>query len=243
MRRTLITTAFLALFAAHAAIAAPGLGEKVYSATVEPGVTEFESRYGRLTGGQSDGEDALKLELEHAFSRRFAGAVFVTLARDPTGPRRLEEVAFEGVIPLARVGGVDIGTYVEYSFGNAGPDALELKALFSRTKGRFDGRLNLIAEKPLDGSATEFGYAASADWRVIGDLRAGFAAFGEAGELSRFLGRHEHYAGPVLKTDLDHVPLGGEIEIEAGYLFALPGAARDRTDGQVRLLLEWERKF
>ena len=241
MRRTLITAlALMAVFPAHAA---PGLGDKVYSATVEPGSTEFESRYGRLTGGEGDGQDALKLEVEHAFSRHFAGAVFVTLARDPVGPRRLEEVAFEGVIPLTRVGGVDIGTYVEYSVGNAGPDALELKALFSRRAGRFDGRLNLIAEKSLDGSTTEFGYAASADWQIVGDLRAGFAAFGEAGELRRFLGRHEHYAGPVLKGEIERLPFGGEIEIEAGYLFAVPGAARDRTDGQIRLLLAWERRF
>jgi len=242
LRRILIFLAAAALFAAPA-VAAPGLGEKVYPATIVADITEFETRYGRLTGGPSNSTDALKLEIDHSFSTRFSGAIFTTLAREPGGSRQPVEVALEGVAHLGRVGGVDIAAYGEYSQGIAAADGLEFKALFSRRKGRFDGRLNLIVEKPLDGRPAQFGYAASADWTIAGDLRGGFAAFGDAGDTARFLGRHEHYAGPVLKTDIDHLPIPGEIEVEAGYLFALPGDARDRTDGQVRLLLEWEHRF
>ena len=241
MRRILNLLA-AALLATPAA-SAPGLGDRVYPATIVAGVTEFESRYGRLTGGPLDGTDALKLEIDHGFSTRFSGAIFTTLAREPGGSRRPVEVALEGVAHLGRVGGVDIAAYGEYSQGIAAADGLEFKALFSRRKGRFDGRLNLIVEKPLDGGPAQFGYAASADWTIAGDLRGGFAAFGDAGDTARFLGRHEHYAGPVLKTDIEHLPIPGEIEVEAGYLFALPGEARDRADGQVRLLLEWEHRF
>ncbi len=243
MQRTLTILGFGIALIATPAAAAPGLGDTIYPATIEPGVTEFEARYGRLTGGPDDGGDALKLEVEHGFSTRFAGAIFTTLGRDPGGSRSPREVAFEGIAHVGRIGGIDVGAYAEYAFGLGEPDALELKALFSRKAGRFDGRLNLIAEKGLNGSTVEFGYAASADWQIVGELRAGFAAFGEAGDFNRFLGRHEHFIGPILKTEIEHLPIPGEIGIEAGYLFAIPGAARAGTDGQIRLLLEWEGKF
>lgn len=242
MQRTLTLSITAALLATPAA-AAPGLGELIYPAVIEPHVLEFEARYGRLTGNAGDGEDALKLEGEYAFSRRFSGAVFAALTRDPTGPRHVEEVGFEGVIKLGRVRGIDVASYVEYAEGVHGPDGAEFKLLFQRRAGRLDARLNLILDKALDGTPTQFGYAASADWRIVGDLRGGVAAFGDAGDLNRFLGRNEQYLGPVIKTDLDHLPIPGELEIEAGYLFALPGPARDRTDGQIRLILEWERHF
>ena len=97
--------------------------------------------------------------------------------------------------------------------------------------------MNLIAEKPLrSGEKVEFGYAASADWAVAGDdLRAGAAAFGE-------FNSDEHYAGPIVKTEVEHLPGRGELGIEAGYLFAL-GNARDEARGQLRLLLEYEFHF
>lgn len=241
MRRILITVAILA--ASAPAAAAPGIGESVYGATIEAGATELEARYGRLTGGTADGEDGLTLEASRGFSKHFYGAFLARLNRDAIGPRRLEEVAVEGIFTLGRVRGVDLAGYVEYAQGVHGADGAEAKLLLERRHASFDGRLNLIVDKAFDGSATALGYAASADWSVKGDFRAGAAAFGEAGDFSRPFGRREHYAGPIFKTDLDHLPVKGELEIEAGYLFALPGAARDRTDGQVRLLLSWERHF
>jgi len=33
----------------------PGVAGQVYGATIDPGVTELETRYGRLTGGGEDG--------------------------------------------------------------------------------------------------------------------------------------------------------------------------------------------
>ena len=56
-----------------AAYAAPGLDDVAYGATVEAGKSEIETRYGRLTGGPSDGEDALVIEASHTFTSRFYG--------------------------------------------------------------------------------------------------------------------------------------------------------------------------
>ncbi len=241
--RRILTSMVLLAWPPGASGAAPGVGEEVYPATIEAGTTEFEARYGRLTGGASDGEDGLTLEASHAFSPRLYGAVLARLNRDALGPRRLEEVAVEGIAKLGRVRGVDVAGYVEYAQGVHGSDGAEAKLLLQRRHGGFEGRLNLIIDKAFDGSATALGYAASADWSLKGDLRAGAAAFGDAGNFPRPFARSEHYAGPILKTDLDQLPVPGELEIEAGYLVALPGPARDRTQGQVRLLLSWERRF
>jgi len=242
MRRNIIATTVGVLLTTPAA-AAPGVGDLVYPARIEPHVLEIETGYGRPTGGAADAEDVLKLEGEYSLSRRVSGALFITLARDAGGVRRVEEIGFEGLIALGRARGVDAAAYVEYAQGVHGPDGAEFKLLLQRTAGAFDGRLNLIVDKALDGSTTRLGYAASADWRIVGDFRAGAAAFGDAGDFNRLLGRNEHYLGPILKTDLDRLPIPGELEIEVGYLFALPGPAQDRTKGQMRLILGWERHF
>lgn len=226
-----------ALFTCAPAAAQPGLGEKVYGATLEPGTTEIEARYGRLTGGKADGEDALIFELAHHFSKRFYGAVLFETEREPGSGRKLEAVGFEGIATLGRIEplGVDVALYGEYEAVRNGPDAVEAKLLLQHKRGGFDGRLNLIAERPVHESDVEFGYAASADWHVAGEFQAGITAFGEFTEA-------EHFVGPVLKTEIEHLPGAGELGIEAGYLFAL-GDARHETDGQARLLLEYEFRF
>lgn len=234
--RVLFAAALLAgLVSATPASAAPGLGDKVYGATVENGVTEFEARYGRLMGDDADGEDALKLEVSHGFSSRFYGAIVGEFEREPHESRELEALAAEGIYTLGQIGGIDAALYGEYEIGLHGPDAVETKLLLEKRAGEFDGRLNLIAEKELNGEPVELGYAASADVEAVGELRLGAAAFGD-------VTHGEHFAGPIIKTEIEHLLGRGELELETGYLFAL-GKARDETDGQFRLLLEFATHF
>jgi hypothetical protein len=231
------------LLLASTAQAAPGLGEKVYGATVEAGVTELEARYGRLTGGTDAGEDALVLEAAHGFSDRVYGAALFEFEREPNESRKLEAVAIEGIYALGDLArfGLNAALYGEYEAGLHGPDKIETKLLLQHKRGTFDSRVNLIAEKVLDGQRpVEFGYAASADWEVADEFRFGGAAFEEWGS-ARHLNVREHFAGPIAKYEFERIG-PGELEIEAGYLFAL-GRARDDADGQVRLLLEYEFKF
>jgi hypothetical protein len=235
--------AALSLSAGHA-LAAPGLGSEVYGARVEKGVTEVEARYGELTGGPDDGEAALVLEANHGFTDRFKGAIEAEFEREPGDNAQAEAVSLEGVYYLGQVAGVDLGVHGEYEANLHGEgDAIELQALFQKTAGPFDGRLNLGWERGLgdQNDSNEFGYKASAMWEVAHELKLGAKAFGDLGDDDGFGGRREHFAGPVVQWELDEIP-GGEFGIEAGYLFAL-GSARDDADGQLRLGLEWETEF
>lgn len=227
------------------ALAAPGLDEKVYGATVEKDVSEVEFRYGRLIGGAADGEEATVVELSHGFSERFYAGVLLGFEREPGSSRHLQAVGGEGIVTLGHLNDIDtdVAIYGEYEAERHGTDNLETKLLLQHRRGTFDGRLNLIAEKQLEGgNPVEFGYGASADWKLIGDLRGGVEAFGELGSTRRLFPRSEHFIGPILKTEVEHLPGHGELGIEAGYLFAV-GAARDDTKGQARLLMEYEFHF
>lgn len=226
-------------------MAAPGVGEKVYAATISPGVSEVEARYGRLTGKQADGEDGLVLELAHGFSRKFYGGLLVEFEREPNGKRELEAAGIEAVVHVAHSDalGLDAAVYGEFEAVREGADKAEAKLLLEHRKGPFDARLNLIGEREFrDGAPLELEYAALADWAAIGELRAGVEAFGQLGSTNHFLPRAEHFAGPVLKAEIERLPGHGELEIETAYLFAL-GAAHDETNGQARLLLEYEFRF
>ena len=226
---------------ASVAIAAPAWAEpsgEISSPVVTKGETELEAIYGRLSGGPASGEDILRLEASHSVSDRLRLAIRGEIERPPGGPRELEALSFEAIYELGRVGGIDVGLYGEYEAVVDGSDKLEGKLLLERKAGPFDAKLNLIAAKSLaSGNTLDFGYAASADVEAIGELRLGVAAFGGLGTTDNFLPRADHYLGPVVKTEIEG--LGPELEIEAGYLFAL-GKAKDDSDGQFRLVVEME---
>lgn len=241
--RIVIAAATIAAMTVAVPARADDLTTKVYGATLEPGLTEVEIRYGRLTGGEADGEDGLLIETAHHFSSRFYGGLETLWSREPGGERRLGSVGFEGIATLGRLAGVDAAVLGEYEANRDAPDVFETKLLFEKRAGEFDGRLNLVAERALArGAPVEFGYAASADVEAVGELRLGAMAIGELGTSKRLTLRKEHFAGPIAKFEIEHLPGQGELGIETGYLFAL-GEARDESKGQLRLLLEYEFRF
>jgi len=237
LRAITLTAALVA--STSAAHAAPGLGDEVYGATYEKGSSEFEARFGALNGGTAGGEDALKFEAAHVPTKNLRLAAQIETQRTAGGPRQVTEASVEAVYTLGHAAGIDFAVYGEYAKGfRDQPDAVEAKLILEHRAGPFDARLNLIAERPLaHGERTELGYAASADMRVAGDFRAGLAAFGELGTVHRFAPRAEHFLGPVVKGEVE--AFGPELEIEAGYLFAL-AQARDNTRGQFRLIVSLE---
>lgn len=240
MRRCWIS-AIILLSASSAARAGPGLDDVVYGAGVEADKTEIETRYGRLMGGNADGDDAFVLEAAHGFSSRFYGAALATFKRDPGSRRRLEALALEGIFALGQIKGLGLDTavYMEAEHSLQGPDKFETKLLLEHRQGRFDSRLNLIAERALrSGAPVEFSYVASADIEVGGDVRLGAEALGDLGTSRRLTVRGEHFVGPALKAELDHAG-PGELELRAGYLLAVY-RSRDETNGQLRLGLEYE---
>jgi len=222
------------------ALAAPGLGDEVYAATVEKGEPEFEARYGRLGGGHDDGEDVIKLEAGYGVTNRLRVAVLGEFEREPGDRRRAEAMGIEAVYALGKLGGVDVALYGEYELGfNGNSDAVETKLLLQRRTGPWDLRLNLIAEKPLvSGAPVELGYAASVDTAVLGETRLGVQAYGALGTFSHFAPREEHFIGPVAKFEIEGLGVD-ELGLQVGYLFAL-GKARDDTKGQLKVSLELE---
>jgi hypothetical protein len=244
IRNTIIFALAAALMPATA-MAAPGVGEKVYGATVKVGVTEFEARYGRLNGGADNGEDGLVLEVAHGFSKHFYGAILAEFERPAGGPRKLAAIAVEAIVPLGRIEALQLDTaiYGEFAAVKNGHNAAEMKALFQHRAGSFDSRLNLKFVKELGThNPIELAYEASVDWAAVGELRLGAAAFGDLGSTRNFAPRASHFAGPIAKYEIEGLPGNSDLDIETGYLFPI-GAAKNSTKGQFRLLLEWEGKF
>jgi hypothetical protein len=248
--RNLSALAALVLLAAGSASAEPGLSNKVYDPYVRRGVTEVEVRAGRLTGGPLNGEQAAVVELERGVSDRLSLAVLAEFEQHAGEARKLDAVAVEGVAYLGQIPGVgvDVGGYLEYEqriHNESG--VLEAKLLLAKRSGRFEGLLNLIAQKPLTDRPgegdTEFGYAAQGTWAVADHVGLGVQAFGDLGTNRSFGGRQAHYVGPVARWELHPAWLkGGELEFEGAYLLPV-AAARDETDGQVRFVVEFERHF
>ncbi|MDE2436952.1 MAG: hypothetical protein KGM49_11890 [Sphingomonadales bacterium] len=235
LRPILCLAMFTTLALPQSALAAPGMGDEVYGAEIETGKVELESRYGALAGGPADGEDALKLEAAYSVNDRLRVAALGEFEHTPGSARKATAMGIEAIYRLGKVGDVSVALYGEYEVAFDGADKVETKLILQRRKGPLDLRFNLIAEKPLDSHApVELGYAASADYRVIGDVSLGARAFGELGTFNRAFPYAEHYVGPVAKVEFE--PFGQEIELEAGYLFAV-GKARQDTKGQVRVML------
>ncbi|WP_374527861.1 hypothetical protein [Novosphingobium sp.] len=236
--RTIILAAIAATLIPVTAHAAPGLGDEVYGATVNPGELETEVRYDTLTGGPDDGEDVVKLEAAYGVSHNLRVGMVTEFEREPGDSRKAEALGIEAIWALGKVGGIDLAVYGEYEFGFTGPDKIETKLLLERRSGPVDLRLNLVAEKPLvSGAKVELSYAASADIETIGEFRLGVQAFGDLGTFDRFAPYGEHFVGPVISTEIEG--FGPDLELQAGYLFAV-GKSRDDTKGQLRFALEAE---
>lgn len=143
---------------------------------------------------------------------------------------------------------MDAGLYLEVGKGVHGEsDSGEAKILLAKTAGRFQGLLNLIAERPLSGPSSEafasYGYAASATWLTGGNLRLGAEAFGDLGDdHGIFKHRQGAYVGPQLKWE--GRPKGSPIElaVDAGWLAAV-GADRGEAKSQVKINIELEHRF
>ena len=218
--------------------AAPGLGDEVYGATVEPHEIEIETRYGILAGGPDAGEDNFRLEVAYGITGHTRIAALAEFEREPGSARKLEAISFEVVQNVARIGPIDVALYGEFEAVIGGTDKAEGKLLLEYRDRITDVRFNLKAAKPLQaGAPVELGYAASADVSVADNLRLGVAAFGDLGTFGRFAPYAEHFAGPNAKFRING--LGVPLKVETGYLFAF-GAAKADAKGMFRLNLEVE---
>jgi hypothetical protein len=242
--------AALGLILAMPSLADPRLDEKVYDPYIENHVLEFEARAGQEIGGALDGERTVVMEAEYGLDDRLSLAVVAPITRTPGQESRLshlgvEAVVYLGVIPRT---GIDTGLYLEYAKGLDGQtDAAEAKLLLARTSGRFQGLVNIIAERPLGAPAGQgfasYGYAASAMWRTVGNLRLGAQTFGDLGDDHGVLSRAQGaYVGPEVKWSIRPRSSPFEIKLDASWLRAV-GPDRREASSQARLGIELERGF
>jgi hypothetical protein len=246
----LLTVAVMAL--AAPAAADPRLDEVVYSPYVENHVFEVETRLGQEFGpGDLQGARTLVVEGEYGLNDRVSLALVGHVEREPGVPDRLTSLGVEGIVYVGQVPkvGIDVGGYLEYGKGLAGEsDAVEAKLLLAKTSGRFQGLFNLIAEEPIGAPKGEdfasYGYAASATWRTVGNLRLGAQAFGDLGTDHGFLsGPQGAYLGPQLKWEgrpAASVPV--EFGIDAGWLWPIGPAGRE-AQSQLKVNFEVEKRF
>ncbi len=241
----------LGLAGAAPALADPRLDEKVYSPYVERHEAELEARVAQETGGGPlDGARTLVLEAEYGLNDRLSLALVGAVAREPGVGERVTHVGVEGVVYLGTIPkvGVDAGLYLEYAKGfNGETDVGEAKLLLAKTAGRFQGLFNFIVERPFGAPAGEefasYGYAASATWRTIGNVRLGAEAFGDLGDDHGFLTKPQGaYVGPQVKWEGRPSFSPVEIKVDAGWLTAV-GPDRREARHQVRFGLELERAF
>ena len=238
----------MVLLTAAPAFAEAPLATEVYGATVESGLSEGEIRYGRLAGGEGSGTELTKFELARGFSKHFWGGVVAQVSREAGASRRLEAFEFEGRFPVGRVGGFDLAVMAEYEANtNHHADVAGGKLIVQRHAGPFDARLNLLAEKPFDGSPIALGYAALVTDEVVEHVHLGAMAVGGSGTTRRVTLRDDHFIGPFARLEIERGEEGsgeprGGFELEAGYLVAL-GRARDDSKGQIRLGVDYEFRF
>ncbi len=246
-RGVFFAAAMAAAAYAGSAAAAPGLSTKVYEPYVKNGVTEVELRAGALTGGPADGEGKAIFEVSHGFSDRVSLGLEAHMEKAAGGSAKLEALSLAAVVYLGQIPGtgVDVAGYVEYEQPlHGGASVAEGKLLFARQFGPIKTTANLIAERPisLNGRETEFEYGLQATAEAARGLNLGVQALGDLGTTHRFGGRQEHYLGPLAQFEMRPKGLGGEIELEAAYLFAA-GSAKDETGGQFRFVIEFEKRF
>jgi hypothetical protein len=239
-----------AMFGAPA-LADPRLDEVVYSPYVENHMFELETRVGQEVGnGSLKNAQTLVTEAEYGFSDRLSLALVTKVQRAPGEAQRLTGVGIEGIYYLGQIPkiGVDAGLYLEVTKGAGGDsDGGEAKLLLAKTDGRFQGLFNFIIERPFSGPRGEvfasYGYAASATWRTVGNLRLGAEAFGDFGDDHGFLNHPQGaYIGPQLKWEGKPDFLPFEIDVDAGWLAAV-GPDRNEASSQARINLELERRF
>ena len=245
MKYAVATLAALLVGAPITAAAEPGLAGEVYGPGVTRGETELELRAGYLTGGVGDGEYAAIAEASYGVTDWWRPALLVEVEREPGADAKVEAVAIENVFDFTatRKWPVHFGGYLEYE-ANAqdGADKIELKILAERARGPLLLRANIIAEHEVGGGADnawEYGYATQGMWAVNDDFALGVEGFGDFGTDAGFgrLSERAYYWGPVVKFEAFETTRG-ELEAHIGYLFGFGDA---EADGQIRLILEWER--
>jgi hypothetical protein len=219
----------LALAAAGTAQAEPGGTSGVSSPTVTRGDSKVEFRAATFDGGALEGDWGYRAQASYTFTDWWRPTLVLRASQPDGESAELRSIGLENVFDFTptRDWPVHLGAQVEYKVGlNGADDGVEFKLLAERRRGPLTARLNLIAERAVDGESDAWTheYAARAMWRTSDAVSFGLEAFGEPEADT-------HYVGPRAAVRL------GQAIVSLAYLAGVDDA---RAHGQLRLALEIE---
>ncbi len=254
--------AILFLAAGIGTLAGSGPYFDTYTHHMEPGTWELEAGVDAVKPTDGSWAWGQVLELEHGFNAHFASSLYMLGSKLPgeswrvdgfqvesrfrpwTGNRfflpafylEYEQYAHPETYRTAVVGNLEAETPERFHTEHE----VEARLIFSQDPSWGNLSLNLVAEKSLDGGATDFGYTAGfyVDADAIGreaergtdpdgDDRVllGLEMYGGLGRDGRFglaPGRQEHYVQPFLS-----LPLGHRAALKLGAAFGLTSGSSD----------------
>ena len=246
MNRT-ITALCAALLAAlpFASRAAPF---KVYSPTVQRGVTEVEYR-GYVDSdhrSELDKSQQQRFSVGYGFTDFWFSELYTVYEKDASAPLKNQAIEWENLFQLTPQGKypVDFGVLTEFEFAtrSGDPNEFSLAPIFESELGRrLVATANFFFERQFGGTerepGTTFAYAGRLRYRLNRYFDPALEVFGEPGEIGHFgaWDRQEHWAGPAFYGE---TRLGrGALEYSAALLFSTSQAASDR---RAVLRLEYE---
>jgi hypothetical protein len=183
---------------------------------------EFQQKADRLVSIPS-------AEIEYGITDHWVAGLYGVGIKDGAERWKFDAIKLEQRFRLFEPGVLPVDTtlYLEYKHDFVERvNELEGKVILSKDVGKFNATLNLIVEKAVEESVTEYGYSAGVSYPVSSKVRPGVEAFGgwEGNES-------EHYAGPSVLVYL------GKVWVNAGAGF---GLTKDSDDFRVRVILSHE---
>ena len=221
---------------------------KVYSPTVQRGVTEVEYRGYVDSDHRSDvdGSQQQRFAIGHGFTDYWFSELYTVYAKDGGAPLKNESIEWENIFQLTPQGkyAADFGVLTEFEFATRSGDPNEF-AIAPIIEGELGSHLvataNLFFERQFGGTerepGTTFAYAGRLRYRLNRYFDPALEAFGEPGQIGHFgaWDRQEHWMGPAFygEAGLGH----GALEYSAALLF---GTSQGASDRRAVLRLEYE---
>jgi hypothetical protein len=224
---------------------------KVFSPIVEEGEAELETvgTVERDRNPARNGGQAYTFEAGYGVTSFWFAEFEGEFKSDPGDRLRHEASAWENVLQVTPQGAywLDLGLFAEFEIAARRGDADEaiFGPILQKELGDWLATANLFLDKEVGanaGGGAGLEYAAQLRYRWRRWLEPGIEAYGEPGELARFLPGEQqtHQLGPVITGHLrlDGVP--GRLKYELGYLFGLTAGT---AQGAVKWRLEYEFVF
>lgn len=199
---------------------------KLYSPSVEQGVSEVEARL-FLNEDENEAVDStsgLKVTYGYGLTDFWKTEIYAEIATE-AGNTELEAIAWENIFELTEAGeswaAIGLLAEVELAAEEGHPNAFKIGPLIEKSFGQVDATVNLFLEREFGSHAsdeTEFSYAARLLWDLNEHFKPAIEVYGAPGPVDDFEPTDEqrHQIGPAVY---------GEAELELFGLHAIEYSA------------------